>query len=381
MKVGFAARWSPLDKRSWSGTSYYSYQQIKKYNEVEIFHFKWPWYLREWLTTQKSLNRRIYKKQTAVEFLKSYAKYFSKQLEKELKKRPVDVLFVSASSQLIAYIKTDIPIIYMTDATFQQLQGYYSSFSNLAKYNIRQGIELDKKAFKNSSHCMLASEWNKNSAINDYGIEETKISVVPLGANLDQVPDAKDLNKIVDDKFRILFLGVEWDRKGGDIVLEAFHILQSKGINVHLHIIGCVPPHDLSKAENITIIPFLDKNKEEDFQQLHKIFLETIVLFLPTRAECAGVVFSEASAYGIPSLATDTGGVTNYIKESVNGFTLPEQANASEFANILEWLSANKDVLAKLKESSRKHYEEQLNWQRWGERFQKIATELLNLKK
>jgi len=94
MKVGFAARWNPLDKRSWSGTSYYSYHQIKKYYEVEIFHFKWPWYLREWLTTQKSLNRRFFKKQTADEFLKYYAKYFSKQLEKKLKKRLVDVLFV-----------------------------------------------------------------------------------------------------------------------------------------------------------------------------------------------------------------------------------------------------------------------------------------------
>jgi hypothetical protein len=87
MKVGFASRWTPLDKRSWSGTSYYSYLQIKKYNEVEVFHFKWTWRVREWLTMQKSLNRKLFKKHTSVEFLKSYAKYFSRQLQKELKKR------------------------------------------------------------------------------------------------------------------------------------------------------------------------------------------------------------------------------------------------------------------------------------------------------
>ena len=97
-------------------------------------------------------------------------------------------MFVSASSQMIAYLETDIPIIYMTDATFQQLQGYYPAFSNLADYNIRQGIELDKKAFQKAAHCMLASEWNKNSAINDYGIDPEKISVVPCGANLDKIP-------------------------------------------------------------------------------------------------------------------------------------------------------------------------------------------------
>jgi glycosyltransferase involved in cell wall biosynthesis len=269
----------------------------------------------------------------------------------------------------------------MTDATFQQLQGYYSNFSNLANYNIRLGIDLDKRAFQKASHCMLASEWSKDSAINDYGVEAKKISVIPIGANMDQVPDANDLNKITTDEFRILFLGVEWDRKGGDIALEAFRMLRNKGIKAHLHIIGCVPPHDLSMEKDITIIPFLDKNKEKDFQQLHKIFLETTILLLPTRAECAGVVFSEASAYGIPSIATDTGGVSNYIKESVNGFLLPEYAGASEYAKLLGWLSANKDLLNKMRESSRKYYEKQLNWQLWGEKFQKIASELLNLKK
>ncbi len=376
MKVGFAARWSPLDKRSWSGTSYYSYQEIKKHNEVEIFQFKWPWYLREWLTTQKSLNRKCFKKKTAVEFLQAYAKYFSRQLEKELKKRPVDVLFVSASSQLIAYVKTDIPIIYMTDATFQQIQGYYPYFSNLAKYNVRQGIALDKSAFHKAAHCMLASEWNKRSAIEDYGIAEEKISVIPLGANMDKLPHANELFTKTTGNPSLLFLGVEWDRKGGDIALEAFRILRNKGIQAQLRIIGCVPPHDLSAEKDITVIPFLDKNKEEDLQQLHQVFLETDILLLPTRAECAGVVFCEASAYGIPSITTDTGGVSTYVKEGVNGYALPLTAGAQEYAQLLEELLSSNTRLNELKSSSRKHYEDQLNWEQWGKKFQELAEKL-----
>ncbi|MBK6633146.1 MAG: hypothetical protein IPG38_01455 [Chitinophagaceae bacterium] len=67
-----------------------------------------------------------------------------------------------------------MPIIYMADATFQQLQGYYDSFSNLAPYNIQQGIELDRKAFDNAAHCMLASDWAKQSAVTDYHIHEKR---------------------------------------------------------------------------------------------------------------------------------------------------------------------------------------------------------------
>lgn len=378
MKIGFAARWSPLDKKSWSGTSYYSYREIAKHNEVEVFVYKWPWYLREWLTTQKSINRRWFKKQTSVEFLKAYAKYFSRQLQKDLKKRPVDVLFVSASPQLIAYLKTDIPVIFMIDATFKQIQGYYPYFSNLAAYNLKQGIALDKKAFEKAAHCMLASDWNKNSAVNDYGINAAKISVVPCGANMERTPAISEINLQPSGKCRLLFLGVDWERKGGDIALGTFKQLQQKGTDAYLHIIGCVPPVDVSAEKNITVIPFLDKNKEEDFVQLHHIFLQTDFLLLPTRAECAGVVFSEASAYGIPSITTNTGGVTTYVKDGINGYALPYNATAMQYADTIADLLSDANKLSALKQSCRSQYDTYLNWELWGQKFEAIVKKLAN---
>ena len=377
MKVGFASRLNPLDKRSWSGTTYYTYQQIKKNYEVEIFNYKWTWRVREWLTMQKSLNRKLFRKHTVVEFLQSYAKYFSKQLEKDLKKRPVDILFISASSQMIAYLETSIPIIYMTDATFQQLQGYYDYFSNLPAYNIKQGIELDKKAFQKAAHCMLASDWNKNSAVKDYGIDPNKISVLPCGANLDTIPAVADLNLKASGQCRLLFLGVEWERKGGELALQTFRLLKQKGINPHLHIIGCVPPHDLSAETGITVIPFLDKNNPVEFQQLQKIFFQTDFLLLPTRAECAGVVFSESSAYGIPSITTHTGGVPTYVKDGINGYALPVEAGAEAYAKKIEQLVSDQHALQNLKQSARNYYEEKLNWDRWGQRFKEIGEQLV----
>lgn len=43
-------------------------------------------------------------------------------------------------------------------------------------------------------------------------------------------------------------------------------------------------------------------------------------LLLPTIAECAGIVFAEASGYGIPSITYDTGGVGTYVIDGINGF-------------------------------------------------------------
>lgn len=377
MKIGFAARYDPRDKLTWSGTAYYTYQQLKKYGEVEIFQFPLPKLLQEWLTMQKSINQRWFGKQTSVEFLSSYARYFSRQLTAALKKNPVDILFVSASSQMIAEVKTDIPIVYMTDATFHQLQGYYKGFSNLPAYNIRQGVALDKKAFTQAAHCMLASDWCKQSAIHEYSIADKKITVVPCGANLDQVPTAEMITSKQNGNCRVVFLGVDWERKGGAIALEAFRQFRKEHTTATMRIIGCVPPVEIMPEEGIEVIPFLDKNKAKEMHRLHEILLESDFLLLPTRAECAGIVFCEAAAYGIPSISTNTGGVANYVRDGINGYALPVEAGASEYAAVMNNIWKDQQEYTRLKKDSRRLFEKELNWDAWGQSFKKISDILI----
>lgn len=380
MKIGYAARYSPEDRKAWSGINYFTWQQLRLYGEVTIFQYPLPKWLQEWLTMRKSINRRIFHKQTAVEFTTAYARYFSRRLTRDLEKNPVDILFVPASSQLIAFVKTKIPVIYLTDATFRQLQGYYPSFSNLAEGNTREGVALDRAAFKLATHCILASDWCRQSAVADYGIPSSRISVVPFGANLEEIPEAGALQPAASGKCRLLFLGVEWDRKGGEIALETFRLLQKRNGQPHLHIIGCVPPYDLSGEKDISIIPFLDKNKPGDREQLYNVFRETDFLLLPSRAECAGIVYCEASAFGIPSLAAATGGVADYVRNGVNGFLLPPEAGAEDYAAIIEKQVADPVALGKLKESCRQLFEDELNWDQWGRQFRVIAANILTQK-
>ena len=120
----------------------------------------------------------------------------------------------------------------------------------------------------------------------------------------------------------------------------------------------------------------MDKNKAADFEQLRQIFLQTDFLLLPTRAECAGVVFSEAAAYGIPSITTDTGGVTSYVQNGINGYTLPLGAGGDAYAKKLAELFLNKSRMLQLRQSSRRYYDEQLNWDIWGRKFKQIVMQL-----
>ena len=91
-------------------------------------------------------------------------------------------------------------------------------------------------------------------------------------------------------------------------------------------------PNEYKELPDVDFIGFLNKNNEEEYQRVIQIISSSDILILPTKAECAGIVFAEASAYGLPIFTYDTGGVGNYVINGVNGYRLPLKDNASEFA-------------------------------------------------
>jgi glycosyltransferase involved in cell wall biosynthesis len=375
MKIGYLARWNPLEKRSWSGTYYYTYQELRRHHSIEVFQYKWSFFVREWLLLKKQYGKLVLKQEVAVEFLKGYARYFSKQVERNLIQHKPDVLYAPAAVQLFAYARTDIPVIFMGDATFQQLQGYYASYRNLAGFSLKQAIEVDKTAMHKAAHCMMASQWATDSAMHDYGINASKLSVAPLGANLDRIPAMDELKLKKSKTCRLLFLGVEWERKGGDIAIRAFKALQQKGIPVQLTIIGCIPPFVIND-DGIRVIPFLNKNDPQESQELYRIIGDSDFLLLPTRAECAGIAFSEASAFGVPSITTNTGGVPTYVQNGVNGYTLPIEDTGDGYADLIADIYTDTERYQALRYSSRRRFEEDLNWEAWGRSFETVLKRI-----
>jgi glycosyltransferase involved in cell wall biosynthesis len=228
---------------------------------------------------------------------------------------------------------------------------------------------------------MLASEWTKQSAIADYNIAANKITVAPLGANLDTVPLISELKKQKNSICQLLFLGVEWERKGGQIALDTFYLLKKNGVPVQLTIIGCTPPEDSVKhadVSGITVIPFINKHNATEAEHLYRIIRNSDFLLLPTRAECAGVAFCEASAFGIPSITTDTGGVSSYVQEGINGYALPLSAGAADYAQKITEIFSDAEMYRQLCISSRQKYEALLNWNSWGSSFHHIAEGIVN---
>ncbi len=300
----------------------------------------------------------------------AFSNYFSAKLET----KQFDYIIATAASCEIAKLKTNIPIIYVSDTTFKRSLGYHKALSGLTKKSIREGMEIEKMALEKSSLIVVSSEWARESVIRDFEIAPEKILVLPFGPNMANLPEGNKIKtELSDNEIKILFPAVYWENKGGEIAYNCLKELLGRHINARLIVVGCTPPEKF-RHEKMEVIPFLDKNKEDDFIRLQEFFAEADFLILPTRFDCTPVVFCEASAFGLPSLCADTGGVRGHIYEGVNGFLIDFNDRGEAYAAKIAELVSDREKYMALRKSSRKLFEEKLNWKHWADSIKKALS-------
>ena len=376
IKIGYISHHNPYDRRTWSGTPYYIIQAL----EQHCGHVEYLGTLNTPLTFIGRVSngifglvRRLYDYSHSVLIARSYAR----QIQNRLSGKSIDVLIAQCASE-IAYLSTEIPIILTTDATFPLMCDYYPYFSNIFEWSKKESVEVERRALKNASRVIYPSEWAAKSAQRDYGLEESKINVINYGANIDRVPDKKTvLNRSHNiDKCRLLFLGVEWERKGGGIAFETLLELDLMGIDAELTVVGCIPPARF-KNPRVSVIPFLNKNNLPDRNKLDELLFHSDFLLLPTRAEALGIVYSEASAFGLPILTTNTGGISSVVIDGKNGFLFPLNAGGHEYAMCIANLHIDPKRYNELVVSSRDLFETKLNWDNWGKAVKELIIEVV----
>ncbi|MBV9100442.1 MAG: glycosyltransferase family 4 protein [Candidatus Dormibacteraeota bacterium] len=277
-----------------------------------------------------------------------------------------DLVLATSQTALFALLETRIPIVYTADATFRLVREYYPFYAGLPRWNVHTAESIESRGLHRAALVTYPSEWAASSAREDYCVPARRVSVVPYGANIDAPPPRSELERRdFDGTCRLLFSSGEWARKGGDIAYATTLLLRRAGIRAELTVVGCAPPRSVSR-DVVRVVPRLDKDVAADRQRLAELFLSSHLLFVPTRADCSPRVFCEASAYGVPSVTTDTGGVSSTVEEGRNGHLLPLSAGPDEYAALIASLMDDEPRYRSLVHSSREMFDTCLNWDAWG---------------
>jgi glycosyltransferase involved in cell wall biosynthesis len=164
--------------------------------------------------------------------------------------------------------------------------------------------------------------------------------------------------------------------EGKKIVSFAGKLANFKGVDI---LLAAVKLYEDRKPETITLIVGDGDEREKLHQQARDLKLKTVHFFgnvpqpelrcvyniadvnlVPSRREPFGLVAIEAMACGAPVIATDQGGLPDFVNESVGGLVKPEDAEdlAAKIIEVLERQQKPefKDWRQKIASYARNHY-------------------------
>jgi len=310
------------------------------------------------------LVRREYLMDRHEKLLRAFAAEIAARLGQ---KRP-EVIF-SPSTLPLSYLETDLPTCVCADAPFSAMREYYASFSRLGRKQIELAERLENRVLQRAALVVYPSQWAADSAIRHYGLPGEKVAVIPFGANAGQDNQEDAVAGWIEERptgeLRLLFVGLEWQRKGGPIVLEAVEWLQRRGLRVRLDIVGCKP---FASSDSIRVHGRLSQGQPGEASQLRQLFQRSHFAFVPSRAEAYGMTFCEANAFGLPAIGTATGGISEIIRQGVNGFTLPIEAGGADYGRLIADAFTPKNY-RRLAAASFREFATRLNWRTHCEHF------------
>lgn len=372
MKIGFIQFHDPMDRRASSGTPYKMAEALRMAGNEVV-----------WVKARKNILYRTYSKvmkfwngMSRAKVNVSHSSFGSSLLSMSLDRSIIDscdILFAPFASECLYKLKTDRPIVYLSDATFGIMAGYY--YKNLSPCSVRQGNKVEQVAVDKAAEVIVSSDWAAESVVKDYHKDPSKVHVLEFGANVNEKDIAPKVFEY-DGHLDILFLGVDWDRKGGGIAVDAARWLNGNDVPTTLHIVGIK-----NLAPEVQALPFVDnhgnlnKNIPEEYQKLVEVMRKCHCLLLPTLAECAGIAFCESCANGLPIFSHRTGGVSDYVHDGENGYLLPSPSSGEDFGRKIK-SSLESGEMARMSETAKHLYRSKFNWKVWAEKMMVIMSAL-----
>lgn len=377
MRVAYATTYAADDITQWSGLGYYIAQSLRHAPlHVDLIGplydiYPWVWKLKK--AFYRYGRRQNYYRDRELALVGSYGR----QLAQRLDGKATDVVF-SPSSIPIALLETKQPIIIWTDATFAGVVDFYPGFSQLCRETLVNGNALEQAALTRCRLAIYSSDWAAQTAIRHYHIDPSKVRVVPYGANIESSFTAEEIRDMVGqrptDSCNLLFLGVDWLRKGGDVALQVAQELNRQGLPTKLHIVGCVPPGRLPNW--VIVHGFVSKARPEGRRLINQLLAEAHFLILPTRADCVPVALAEANAFAVPVLTSDVGGITTVVREGLNGQAFAVEASSDAYCAFI-WNCMSRDgAYQQLALSAFAEYQSRLNWMVAGQRVRDLLQEV-----
>jgi len=291
----------------------------------------------------------------------------------------LDALFGCCISSTLFSIQTKLPIIYFSDATSFLIKDTYVGLMSRANAYLDTLHEIEQISVNRANAAIFAAPITRDSAIHDLNIPPERAHVVPMGAHI--TPESPTsihapASPPTREHCNLLIVAAEPVRKRVDLAAQATEILQTRGINATLHIVGpgTQRSNSTSSTKPVGMLKLSDDNDRQTHQQLLR---DCHLQLLPSLGEAFGIAPIESAHFARPSIVSNAGGLPFVVQHNKTGLVIDRDANATAWADAVESLIENPDHYRALSTAALERARAELNWDAWGQSVAQIIAQTI----
>jgi glycosyltransferase involved in cell wall biosynthesis len=263
--------------------------------------------------------------------------------------------FVLQTQGLFNAALAGCPFVIYTDHKIASHREYLASDPRL--FRSKEFQELERKLFHRADRIVVSAAHVEQTLVRTYGCDPARVATILIGANVQEAVTSDCLDRYAAG--RILFVGIDWERKGGPALLAAFDKVAARFPDATLTIAGCSPAVSHPRIRTMGLIPRTE---------VAALLGNASIFCLPSVVEPSAVASVEAMAFKLPVVATTVGGFPGMIVDGETGLLVPPN-DPDALAGALATLLANPERARDMGQAGYRRSSELFTWDAVGARL------------
>jgi glycosyltransferase involved in cell wall biosynthesis len=239
-------------------------------------------------------------------------------LRSRLAETPTDGVFIhtQVASLLAAGVMREVPTVVSLDATPANFDSQGEAYGHRRQKPLLEALKrgVNRRVLLRARHLVTWCEWARDSLVQDYAIPAERVTVIHPGVDQELFRPRQQRRP---GPPRLLFVGGDFPRKGGLDLLEAL-----EGVAGPLQAQLVTATRDEPRDPRARVHRGLRPQSEA----LVELYRQADLFVLPSRGDCFPQAVAEAMACGLPVIATDTGAISEMVREGQNGHLVAPRA-------------------------------------------------------
>jgi glycosyltransferase involved in cell wall biosynthesis len=285
----------------------------------------------------------------------------SRAVERELSRRQDEFDLVFETQTLFAPgMRLEWPYVVYTDNTYTLTRRYYPEWAPLRRGAGDRWAELEGETLRGARFVFTMSDFAREGLVDDYGCDPDRVVFAGAGATLrDSPPPERDYGACI-----ALFVGMDFERKGGRLLLEAWPSVTRKVPAAELWIVGPRQEPPAALPTGVRWMGYLPSRAD-----VADAYRRASVFAFPTLFEPLGLVVLEAMGHGLPVVGPDFAGPGEIVCHGETGLLVPR----GEVAPLAEALATLLSDPALAERMGRRGHREVLERHTWAHVAERMA--------